>query len=142
MKKRGLGIHIHLTNRWLYTFIVLGILAIIGVGVYAYGTSTPSTFGHSSGEIVEADPQVGILTNGKWCTSDGSAVNCNSNAPTTLAGVRIYKVTNSYCTTSGLTDSATCWTRWSGNKAYDCSGNLNQASQIQCPNQPIGYLLA
>jgi hypothetical protein len=50
-KKKELGIKINLTNRWLYTFIVIGILAIIGVGVYAYGTSAPATFGHSIGEI-------------------------------------------------------------------------------------------
>jgi hypothetical protein len=50
MKKKR-GIKIKLSNRWLYTFIVLGILAIVGIGVYAYGTSSPSTFGHSSGEI-------------------------------------------------------------------------------------------
>lgn len=29
----------------------------------------------------ETDPQVGTLTNGKWCTSDGSAVHCTSDAP-------------------------------------------------------------
>lgn len=53
VKKRGLKINIkiNLTNRWLYTFMAIGILAIISVGVYAYGTSNPSTFGHSSGEI-------------------------------------------------------------------------------------------
>jgi hypothetical protein len=30
----------------------------------------------------ETDPQVGTLTNGKWCTSNGTTVNCTSNAPT------------------------------------------------------------
>jgi len=50
-KKRGLTIKINFSNRWLYTFIVLGILAVVAVGVYAYGTSTPSTFGHSIEEI-------------------------------------------------------------------------------------------
>lgn len=29
----------------------------------------------------ESDPQVGTLTNGKWCTTDGSTVNCTSDAP-------------------------------------------------------------
>lgn len=50
-KKRGIKIKIELSNRWLYTLLILGILAIIGVGVWAYGTSSPSTFGHSGGEI-------------------------------------------------------------------------------------------
>jgi len=31
--------------------------------------------------ISESDPQVGTLTNGKWCTTNGSAVNCTSDAP-------------------------------------------------------------
>ncbi len=49
--KEGFVISIHLTNRWLYILIAIGILAVIGVGVYAYGTSSPSTFGHSAGEL-------------------------------------------------------------------------------------------
>lgn len=32
--------------------------------------------------ITEADPQVGTLTNTKWCTTDGTAVNCQQDAPT------------------------------------------------------------
>lgn len=31
--------------------------------------------------ITENDPQVGTLTNTKWCTTDGSAINCTSDAP-------------------------------------------------------------
>ncbi len=34
----------------------------------------------------ETDPQVGTLTNGKWCTSNGSAVNCASDLPIGIAG--------------------------------------------------------
>ena len=56
--KRGLNIHIKFTNRFLYTFIAFVFVLIIGVGVFAYGTSNPSTFGHSSGELEEADPTV------------------------------------------------------------------------------------
>jgi len=39
------------SNRVLYTLITIGILAIVGVGVYAWGTSVPSTVGHSAGEL-------------------------------------------------------------------------------------------
>jgi hypothetical protein len=42
---------INFSNKFLYTFIAIGILAIIGVGVYAYGTNNASTFGHDSGEL-------------------------------------------------------------------------------------------
>ncbi len=51
MKRKGLTIKVNLSNRWLYTLIVIGILTIIGVGVYAFGTTSPSTFGHSVGEL-------------------------------------------------------------------------------------------
>jgi hypothetical protein len=44
-------IQINFSNKWLYTFIVIGILAIIGIGVYAYGGSEPSVMGHSLGEL-------------------------------------------------------------------------------------------
>jgi hypothetical protein len=40
-----------LSNRWLYTLISFGILSLFAVGVYAYGTASPSVFGHSAGEI-------------------------------------------------------------------------------------------
>ncbi|KKU25387.1 MAG: hypothetical protein UX39_C0031G0007 [Candidatus Magasanikbacteria bacterium GW2011_GWA2_46_17] len=42
---------------------------------------------------VEADPQVGALVNGKWCTNDGTQINCNVDpAPNywTLLGNDIY----------------------------------------------------
>lgn len=31
--------------------------------------------------ITETDPQVGTLTNTKWCTTDGTDIDCTSNAP-------------------------------------------------------------
>jgi len=37
----------------------------------------------NTGITTELDPQVGSLTNGRWCTSDGTHVNCTSNAPST-----------------------------------------------------------
>ena len=50
-KSKGFTIHIHLSNRWLYTLIAIGLIAVFAVIVYAYGTSNPSTFGHSVGEL-------------------------------------------------------------------------------------------
>jgi hypothetical protein len=44
-----------------------------GVGTLSVDTSTYLT--------AESDPQVGTLTNTKWCTTDGSAVNCTTDAP-------------------------------------------------------------
>lgn len=36
----------------------------------------------TSSGAAETDPQVGTLSNGQWCTSDGTAVNCTNTAPT------------------------------------------------------------
>jgi len=37
-KKEGIKLNINLSNRVFYTLIVIGILAIVSVGVWAYGT--------------------------------------------------------------------------------------------------------
>lgn len=56
-----------------------------GGGSTAWGdlTGVPAGFadGTDDGITAETDPQVGTLTNSKWCTTDGSAVNCTSDAP-------------------------------------------------------------
>lgn len=48
------------------------------------GAASPISVSVDSG--VESDPQVGALISGKWCTSDGSVVNCTSDEPTGGAG--------------------------------------------------------
>lgn len=35
--------------------------------------------------FAETDPQVGTLTNGKWCSTDGTVISCTSDAPATGA---------------------------------------------------------
>ena len=40
-----------LSNRLSYTILGVVIMILLGVGVYAYGTSDPSTFGHDAGEL-------------------------------------------------------------------------------------------
>jgi hypothetical protein len=69
-KKRGKKINIKLSNRWLYTFIVLGILAIIGIGVYA-ATYSPSGAGHPYTEISTcSNGQILKVVNGEWSCED------------------------------------------------------------------------
>ncbi len=48
MKKR---INIKFSNKTFYTFSALAIIALLAMGVYAYGGTSPSTMGHSAGEI-------------------------------------------------------------------------------------------
>ncbi len=51
-KKRGksLRININLSNRWLYTLILIGVLIAVAIGVYA-ATYSPSGAGHPYTEI-------------------------------------------------------------------------------------------
>jgi len=95
-KKRGLNklrkfnIQIHLTNRWLYTFIALGILAIIGVTVYAV-TYPASGAGHPYTEISTCGANKILKMN-----ADGTAWTCGDDVggitsesdPTVLASVK------------------------------------------------------
>jgi len=78
MQKRRISIKINFSNRWLYTFMIIGILATVTVGVYAFGTNNPSVFGHSSEEI---DFSRGItttnITTNKICLSGV----CNTEWP-------------------------------------------------------------
>jgi hypothetical protein len=64
------------------------------------------------GLTAESDPQVGTLTSGKWCTTDGSTINCTSAAPsgstTTTTGASCVNC-NSQCGCGGtLTSCSTC----------------------------------
>ena len=69
-RKRGLGINIHLSNRWLYTFIALGILIAVGVGVWA-ATYTASGAGHPYTEISTcSNGQTLVTQNGVWACVD------------------------------------------------------------------------
>ena len=42
---------INFSNKLFYTLVSIGIFIAIGIGVYAYGGSQPSVFGHSAGEL-------------------------------------------------------------------------------------------
>lgn len=76
MKKRGKGIKINLkinfTNRWLYTFIAIGILAIIGIGVYALSPGVAPNPGHL---ITDVAPPSGCSAN-QFLQWTGAAWTC------------------------------------------------------------------
>ncbi len=58
-------VEINLTNKWLYSLIVVGIVFVLGIGVYAYGGSNPAVHGHNAGEI-------GLeMAQAFWSRSDG-----------------------------------------------------------------------
>lgn len=67
---------VNLSNRAAYTFIVLGVLVLVAVGINAYGGSTPSVMGHSIGELEGVQARVtGTCVAGssiRVISSDGS----------------------------------------------------------------------
>lgn len=149
MKKKELVIKID--RRLLYTFIVLGILAVIGVGVYAYGTSSPSTFGHSLGEIDFSQTITeDITTTGKVSASE-ICLGTDCSTSLTSKGKAVYEITNTRCSDVGkLVFSTTCSTTTCGGNCqsyyvyrYDCSGNCVCATSggFSCPNTLQGYLV-
>jgi hypothetical protein len=72
-QKRVKKIIINLSNRWLYTFIFLGILAIAAVSVYA-ATYTASGAGHPYTEISTCgDGQILKMVNGAWACTNPTA---------------------------------------------------------------------
>ncbi len=76
-KKRGIEIKINISNRWIYTLIVIGVLAIVGVGVYA-ATYTASGAGHPYTEISTCS--VGQILK---MNSAGTAWECSTISGTT-----------------------------------------------------------
>jgi hypothetical protein len=51
MKGKKRKIKKNSNNRLMYFFVTIGILVALAVGVYAFGTFNPSSFGHSLGEL-------------------------------------------------------------------------------------------
>jgi len=49
--KKSLNIRINFTDKATYTLITAVFILIIGVSVFAFGTSIPSDIGHSAGEL-------------------------------------------------------------------------------------------
>jgi len=104
---------INFSNRWLYTIIAIGILAIIGVGVYAY--VGPSGIGHDLEDIEPcSNGQILQTSAGAWsCVS--AVVDTDTNTQCTISGNTIT------CPTGQLTDTNT-------NTQCTISGNT-----ITCP---------
>jgi hypothetical protein len=118
-------INIKISNRVLYTFIaVVIIIAIIGIG-YAYGTSTPATFGHSAGEISDV------------CRSDGTgcpSLSCEIKKYSFPAGStpNTVKSCNTVCSEIG---KKCVWGKWSCTTGTYSYPVLNQ--DYACGNPSI-----
>lgn len=77
----GKRVNINLSNRWLYSFIALGILVIVSIGVYAAFDTVPNP-GHSFSELQTCSSQGQILkmdAGGNWvCASDDFQANTDA----------------------------------------------------------------
>lgn len=138
-------IQINLTNRWLYTLIVIGVLILITIGVYAIAGVS-----HSSDEINEVDPYVpasvrdGIISwgdidfTGTTGVSDG-VDNLGTDTVRTTARA-LYQIPG-HCSGSGLiTTASTCSTR-TCDSCTSSSGDSTYYYYYNCAGQcegPIG----
>ena len=109
MKKRKM--QKQFSNRWLYTFIALGILLIIGVGVYADANGV----GHDFSQLQTCSDSQILKMNGAgaWaCANDATGGITSETDPTVIASV---KDGVSWTEVSGKPNSLeTCTWRWSG----------------------------
>jgi hypothetical protein len=139
-KEGGLTIKINFTNRWLYTLIAVGIIAIIGVGVYA-ATYSPSGAGHPYTEISTCGPNQILKMN-----SNGTNWSCANSVGTTP----VYLLNNccvhgSTGLQSSMTTSPTC-PKVSDYIAYcpvePCLDPCPFVCRdgITCSNSPLGYV--
>ncbi len=76
-------IGVDISNKLAYTLILFGILAIIAVGINAYGTSNPSVLGHTFGELT---PPSGCAVNQvvRWTGSTWDCVAVSSGDITSV----------------------------------------------------------
>ena len=80
MKKERvkMNIKINLTNKWFYTFIAIGILIVVGIGVYALAPGVIPTPGHNYTELATcAEGEILKTVGGVWTCA--SATQCSSS---------------------------------------------------------------
>ena len=92
-------IQINISNRGIYTFLLIISLIILATGVYAYGTSTPSNFGHDTGEIFGPTDCDTIDTDANGIMS------CGSDSDTTYSAGSGITLTGTTFSTTHATDT-------------------------------------
>lgn len=79
-------VKINISNKVAYTIIAVIAILILGIVVYAYGTSNPSAFGHSGDEInVTVSGQSKTLNQALSDLSSGASRGCTMIAESPLA---------------------------------------------------------
>jgi len=97
------------------TYGMIGISLFDGTSYWAkiralnLSSNITLTVPSTSGTLIhtETDPQVGTLTNNKWCSSDGSIINCTQDAPSGAGDVTdVFNCASGDCSnlTAGTSD--------------------------------------
>lgn len=96
----------------------------------------------AAGVVSETDPQVGTLTNGRWCTNNGTSINCTSLAPVlTEADPSVGTLTNGkWCTTNGTVITCTSNAPVTVDPIFRLS-SCSSTSANCSPPCPAGYTL-
>jgi hypothetical protein len=102
MRKKKREVFKNISNKLAYTLIAICVIILLGIGVYAYGTSNPANFGHTTGEITWPS-----CASGAYLTVSGGAVVCTTPAGGS-AGIAVYRcpadpILTNYCANVQLT---------------------------------------
>ena len=94
----------------------------------------------ASGDWVEisADSQIGTLTNGRWCTTDGSTINCTSTEP----GGGMSAVTTVSCTHMGSGCTATCSSSYYRTGCSGSATHISPSGSRGCSSSGAGAVYA
>ncbi len=93
----------NISNKLYYTLLILSFIFILGFGVYAFGTSSPSTFGHSAEEIAGGVINGDLTVNQLYVTNTLKSVRLErfgNFCPNGFTGYYGFCISNSYSTTS------------------------------------------
>ena len=110
--KKELNIKLTIDKRTIYTLVVFSIFILIGiVTIFAYGTSSPTSFGHSAGEL---DLSSGVAGNAIF--NDNVGIGTSPNAKLDINGE--FKI---------------------GNTGVSCSSNIEGALRYNTTDSAVEY---
>jgi hypothetical protein len=115
-----------ISNKLAYTLMVILSLALLGIGVYAYGGNNPPVMGHTAGEInLDWGPVIGCEGASNACSFyDTDPMEClDQNGCSNVC-------MGSYTLLCSSLDSYTCNSRSGGACSYDgytCTGSWSEA---------------
>ena len=126
--KNNFTIKINFSNRVLYTLIAITILIVAGIGVYAYGTGSPTTSGHTGNEIAVDSTLCSAIT-GHSCGYDvDTDTDTNTWGPASTGLYGWAMTYNGWCNYKG----STTWRTYS---PMYCTSTYSGT-----PECPSGYL--